>query len=178
MAYTATVYNVMIASPSDVDDERSIVRDVVHEWNSIHAQDRVTVLMPIGWETDSSPAMGGRPQEIINDQVLQRSDLLIAVFWTRIGSPTREAASGTIEEIERHVSSGKAAMIYFSSAPVRADSVDQEQFDAIQEFKAQCRSRGLIEEYESLAEFRQKLTRHLAQTVIRCLPASLDSGAS
>lgn len=176
--YPASVYNVIIASPSDVDDERVIVREVVHEWNSIHAEDRNTVLMPLGWETDSSPAMGGRAQEIVNDQLLQRSDLLIAAFWTRIGSPTGEAPSGTIEEIEKHISLGKPAMIYFSSAPVRADSVDREQYDALQKFKVDCRRRGLIEGFESLTEFREKLTRQLAQTVIRYLPRYAASGVS
>ena len=82
----------------------------------------------------------------------------------------RAGPSFQIEEIEKHLSSGKPAMICFSSAPVRADSVDRDQYDALQHFKADCRRRGLTEEYESLAEFREKLTRQLAQTVIRYLP--------
>jgi hypothetical protein len=66
LAYQATVYKVMIASPSDVVQERRVIREVIHEWNSIHAEDRGIVLMPIGWETHSSPSMGERAQEIIN----------------------------------------------------------------------------------------------------------------
>jgi hypothetical protein len=50
MSYTALVVKVMIASPSDVPRERQLVRDVIHEWNAVHAEDRKVVLMPVGWE--------------------------------------------------------------------------------------------------------------------------------
>lgn len=164
MAFSATAYNVMIASPGDVQIERNIVRDVVHEWNAVNAFARSTVLLPVGWETHSSPLMGGHPQSIINWQTLKNSDLLIAVFWTRLGTPTPNAASGTVEEIEEHITLGKPAMIYFSSAPVAIDSVDQDQYAALTQFKNQCKDRGLFESYESVSEFHDKVRRHLAMT--------------
>jgi len=101
--------------------------------------------------------MGDRPQAIINKQVLKDCDILIAIFWTRLGSPTGVAASGTVEEIEEHIAAGKPAMIYFSSAPVVADSIDPDQYAALKAFKAECQRRGLIEFYDSLADFREKL---------------------
>lgn len=169
MSYVATILNVMIASPGDVTDEPDIVRAVVHEWNVINAEDRAQVLVPTGWDTHSSPEMGDRPQGVIKEQILKNADLLIAVFWTRLGSPTGKAESGTVEEIEEHLAQSKPAMIYFSSVPVRADTVDRQQYDALLAFKQTCSARGLIETYESLAEFRDKLTRHLALTIIRSL---------
>ena len=127
MAFDATVVNVMIASPSDVATERQNIRDIVNGWNAVHAQDRHLVLLPCAWETHASPVMGNRPQAIINKQLLKQCDLLVAVFWTKLGSPTGEAVSGTVEEINEHVAGGKPAMIYFSDAPVRPDSVDDTQ---------------------------------------------------
>jgi len=167
MSYTATVLKVMLASPSDVSQEIRMARNIIQEWNDIHAEDRNIVLMAIGWETHSSPEMGDRPQEIINKQVLKDCDLLVAVFWTRLGSPTGSAPSGTVEEIEEHLSSKKPALIYFSSAPVRPDSVDNEQYTALLKFKDSCRKRGLVEDYDDLAAFHGKFARHLAQTIIR-----------
>jgi len=167
MSYNATVYKVMIASPSDVTDERIIVREVIQEWNSVHSEDRQTVLMPLGWETDASPSMEDRPQEVISRQILRNCDLLVAAFWTRLGSPTGKSPSGTVEEIEEHWGADKPAMIYFSSVPVVMESVEPEQWEALQAFKKQCRDRGLVETYESLQEFREKFSRQLAQTVIR-----------
>src|ERR1017187_7980774 len=162
----------MVASPADVSQERVIVRDVIAEWNAIHAYDRKTVLMPLGWETHATPEMGDRPQAIINGQLLKDSDLLVAMFWTRVGSPTGAAQSGTVEEIEEHIGAGKPAMIYFSSAPVRPDSIDNDQYSALQAFKESLRVRGLFEKYESLSEFRIKFARQLAQKVISHFPTT------
>lgn len=167
MSYRATVLNVMLASPSDVSKERRIVRDVVHEWNAVNSADREIVLMPIGWETNAFPEMGDRPQALINRQLLDGCDVLIAVFWTRLGSPTGTAASGTVEEIQEHLAANKPALIYFSVTPVRLDSVDSAQYEALLEFKSSLLSKGLVQEYEDLAGFREKVARHLAQTVIR-----------
>jgi hypothetical protein len=176
MSYTARVVQVMIASPSDVAKERQLIRDVVHDWNAIHAEDRKIVLMPIGWETHSTPDMSDRPQAIINKQLLKSCDLLVAVFWTRVGSPTGVAASGTVEEINEHLASGKPAMIYFSAVPVRMDSVDGEQYEKLRAFKDDLRSRGLFDEYEDLTTFRTKFTRHLAQRVIASFAGGEDAG--
>lgn len=170
MAYDATVLKVMIASPGDVANERRIARDIVHEWNAIHSEDRSTVLLPIAWETHAVPAMGKRAQEIINKQLLRDTDLLVGVFWTRIGTPTGVATSGTVEEVEEHLKAGKPVMLYFSTAPVRLDSIDEDQYRALKEFRESCRQRGLVEEYESIGEFREKLTRQLSQIVIQRFP--------
>jgi hypothetical protein len=161
MPYQATTFNVMIASPSDVAAERAAVRQALADWNVIHSASRRIVLLPIGWETHSSPQMGQHPQKVLNEQLLARSDLLIGVFWTRIGTPTPTHASGSVEEIEEHISAGKPTMLYFSNQPVRLDSVDNEQYTKLSAFKASCKQRGLFEEYLDLAEFREKFFRHL-----------------
>jgi hypothetical protein len=161
MSYNAKTFNVMIASPGDVASERTIIRDVVYEWNAVNSNSRKIVLLPIGWESHSSPEMGASPQTIINNQILEKCDILIGVFWTRIGTATDEYASGTVEEIERHLACGKPAMLYFSSQPVAMDTADLEQIGKLKEFKKSLQSRGLYEGYDSLSDFRTKLYRHL-----------------
>jgi hypothetical protein len=99
MSFIASVVNIMIASPSDVAEERRSIRDIIHTWNAIHAEYGKLVLLPLSWESHASPLLGDRAQAIIDKQVLERCDLLVAVFWTRLGSPTGEASSGTVEEI-------------------------------------------------------------------------------
>jgi len=178
MSYLATVINVMIATPSDVATERQIVRDVLNEWNVVYSHDRRAVLLPIGWDTHSAPEMGDRPQGIINKRILEDADLLVAVFWTRLGSPTGRAASGTVEEIQEHVGAGKPAMIYFSSAPVRPESVEDAQYRALRDFRGKIEPLGLVESYESMTEFRAKFSRQLALTVIRQWNTTDTPGAS
>ena len=121
--------------------------------------------MPAGWETHAAPSMGDRPQEIINKQVLDNCDLLIGAFWTRIGTPTGKSVSGTVEEIEKHISAGKPAMLYFSSAPVRHESVDQSQYEKLNKFKKKCQKSGLIVTYDNLSEFKERLYRQLVITL-------------
>lgn len=168
MSYFAKVFNVMIASPTDVAAERKIIRDVIYEWNAVNSESKRIVLMPVGWESHSSPEMGESPQEIINKQVLDRCDLLVGVFWTRLGTPTTEYVSGTIEEIERHILASKPAMLYFSSKSVELGLVDLEQFQELSDFKESCRNRGLYENYNSHADFKEKFYRHLQLKLNEC----------
>lgn len=161
MPYDAIVYKVMIASPSDVAHERSIIREIIHEWNTVNSDSRKIVLLPIGWETHSSPTMGDRPQEIINKQVAKDCDILVGVFWTRIGTPTEHHLSCTVEEIEEHIARDKPTMLYFSSVPVIPDSVDQEQYSNLKKFKDSCSTRGIYETYANLNDFKDKFYRHL-----------------
>jgi hypothetical protein len=161
MSYNAVVYNIMIASPGDMEPERAIIREVIVRWNYAHAETRCIILMPVGWDTHSSPAMGARPQSILNGQILEGADLLIGVFWTRIGTASGEYPSGSVEEIEEHIKAGKPAMLYFSSAPVVYGSVDRDQYDQLMEFKQSCQSRGIYEEFDSTSEFRRKFDQHL-----------------
>jgi hypothetical protein len=183
MPFQATVLKVMIASPGDVNDERQIVREEVYEWNHIHTNDRKLVLLPIGWETHSTPSLGERGQSIINREVLAGCDLLIAMFWKRIGTPTGDYASGTVEEIKEHVKAGKPAMLYFSSAPVPQEVIEDKhrlkQYQDLLRFKAECFKDGLVESYDSLDDFRDKLARQLAQKINLNYPSDpINAGAS
>ena len=99
MVYKANVLQVMIASPGDVTEERNAAREEIIGWNYIGSYEKKLVILPVGWETHSSPELGDRPQAIINKQVLDDCDILIGIFWTRLGTPTDLAASGTVEEI-------------------------------------------------------------------------------
>jgi hypothetical protein len=161
MPYEATVYKVMIASPSDVAIERNLIREVLAEWNVIHSQGREVVLLSVGWETHSSPEMGSAPQEIINKQILKDSYLLVGVFWTRLGTATDNHPSGSVEEIEEHIKMGKPTMLYFSAAPVKQDSVDETQWNSLRIFKESCKSRGLFAEYHDVNDFKNQFFRHL-----------------
>ncbi|WP_298962316.1 hypothetical protein [uncultured Methylobacterium sp.] len=169
MSYNAHVFEIMIASPSDVPDERQIIREVINEWNVLHSRDRKTILMPIGWETHSAPDLSDRPQQIINDRLLSHTDILVGIFWTRLGSHTGKAASGTVEEIEQHLSDNRPVMLYFSDTPVALSSVDREQYEKLNEFKVWAMKKGLIETYTSKKQFRDKFRRHLSQTMTRVI---------
>ncbi len=161
MSYDAKVFNVMIASPSDVASERSIVREVIYDWNAVHSERESIVLLPVGWESHSSPEMGDRAQAIINRQTLDKCDLLVGIFGTRIGTDTGEYPSGTIEEIELHIDSGKPAMVYFSKQLGGSDNFDKNQYAKLEELRRDYEGRGLYEIYDGDADFKDKFYRQL-----------------
>ncbi len=166
MSYDARVFTILIASPGDVAMERSVISEVIHEWNNINSRDRSIVLLPLRWETHSHPEMGAEPQEIINRQIVDGCDIAVGVFWTRLGTPTSSAESGTAEEVARVGQSGKTVMLYFSKAPVSPDSLDLQEIARLRKFKSQQFPKGLIEEYTSVQEFRDKFARQLASKIL------------
>lgn len=161
MSYPAQVFRILIASPSDVSSERDIAVKVIQEWNDLNSFDRQLVLLPLRWETHSAPQYAARPQEIINHQVVDHCDMLIGIFWTRIGSPTGQADSGTVEEIERVADDGKLVMLYFSQAKQDVDNIDPEQLIKLREFRRKTLPNALIESYQDQIEFREKLAKQL-----------------
>lgn len=170
MAYSASVVEVMIASPGDVQDERKIVYDILLNWNIVNTPSRRVVLHPIRWETHAAPDLAGRPQGLINERLLSYCDLLVAVFWTRLGSPTGIHESGTVEEIKNHVGSGKTAMVYFSNRPVVPGSYQQDQFDKVLDFKRWCQQAGIVREFENVIDFERNFARDL-EIILRDSPS-------
>jgi hypothetical protein len=164
MARGSLVLSVLIASPSDVGKERDVVTEVIHEWNAVHSRRMGISLEPIRWETHTFPVSGERPQEIIDKQIVDNCDFVIGIFGVRLGTPTGEAQSGTIEEIERLRERGKHISLYFSNAAVPRDA-DRQQFEALQQYQ-QARSKDtLYGVFTRPEDLRQQFSRHLPQLV-------------
>jgi len=113
------------------------------------------------WETHSAPEYGKRPQEIINRQVVDNCDLLVGIFWTRLGSPSGVSDSGTIEEIERVATQGKPVMLYFSQSKQDPDKINIEQLQKLRTFKEKTFPRALVESFSNQIEFRDKLAKQI-----------------
>lgn len=167
MPFTAKIFQVLVASPSDVRGEREEVQKVIHHWNSVNGMNFKIFLQPVLWEKDSLPEVGDRPQELLNKQIVRDSDLLVATFWTRLGTPTGKAESGTIEEIQEFREAKKPILLYFSGQPVAPNSIDQEQFEQLTIFKKTAQKDGLYYEYNSIEEFSTCLFSHLTKIASR-----------
>jgi hypothetical protein len=164
MPFDAQVLKVFIASPGDVNRERRVARKVIFEWNDEHAEAERIVTLPIGWETHSFPASGDHPQHIIDAQVLEGCDLLVAIFWSRLGEKTPDAESGTVGEIEKHIQAGKQAMVYFSRKAL-PQGHDPDQFARVKQFEESVRGRVLYGSYASPKDFADQLKGHLLRAV-------------
>lgn len=161
MTFQANALRVMIASPGDVTEERKAVTEEILRWNDANAFARKLVLLPVKWETHSTPQQGNHPQAIINRQLLDYADIMIAIFGTRIGTPTEAYISGTVEEIKTHVAAGKTAKVYFSEVPVPPSSLDPEQYARLQTFRKECQTTGLYATFASVQQLRTDFRHHL-----------------
>ena len=150
----------MIASPNDVSEERQLVRDAIYEWNAIHSKQFGVMLNPVGWETHVAPEMGGRPQEIINKRILEDSDILLGIFWTRLGTETGEYVSGTVEEISRHIASQKLTSIYICDRPIPPSKIT-DQYQKLQVQIREWMPNGVLEFYNDLLTLKQKIKDHI-----------------
>jgi tetratricopeptide (TPR) repeat protein len=165
MPFTANVIRVLIASPSDLVEERRVAIATVYEWNALHAEAECVVLLPVAWETHATPRSGVRPQAAINEQLVDQSDILVGMFWTKLGTSTGVAPSGTVEEIERFISAGKPALLYFSKRPVDPGTIDTKQNRKLKEFKETTQKNALVGSFDSLEALQETLARHLLSEV-------------
>jgi len=178
MVTESKIVRIVIASPGDVSEERNSVPGLFTEWNNANAKDGVQ-LHPKMWETAAVPEYGDHPQHVINRQIIEEGDLLVALFWTKVGSPTPTAKSGTIEEIREFIRAkgGRRVMVYFCNREI-AQSPDQIDHDAIrilQEFKREIRDNCLYAEFDPVSELHYKLYRHLDTKVDELLTGKLPT---
>lgn len=167
MAFNAKVLKVLIASPGDVQEERKEIPNVLRRWNNENGESKGIVLLPVGWEHESYPiydpkSKGG--QSILNEQIVRKADIVIGIFWTRLGTSTKEFASGTVEEIERSALAGKPVSVYFSSANPPYDH-NAAQFALVKEYKEKLRGNALTGEYQTLNGFKEQIREHLSPLV-------------
>src|SRR5262245_34260005 len=98
-------FRIVVASPSspaDVLEFRKIVFEVIDEMNTTFEIQKLAI-RHLGWEEYASPGIGDHPQAVVSGQLLKEYDILIALFTTSLGTPTLNARSGTVEEIEHAI---------------------------------------------------------------------------
>lgn len=154
--YQANIYRIMIGSPSDIKEEISIAREVLNNWNNLNSEKNRMVLLPIHWSISSYPTMGKHPQKLLNEQLVEKSDLMICIFGTRLGSPTDTEISGTVEEIKEHRKAGKDVMVFFKMSVDDISSVDLQQLQKIKDFKESIKNDVLWCEFSDAKDFEKK----------------------
>lgn len=157
MAFAAHVVSVLIASPGDTTAERDAVEQSIHQWNADRAHREEAVLVPLRWEVNAVPVMSDSPQAAINKQLLDRADIVVGVFFSRLGQATERYPSGTVEEIIEANEAGKPVHVYFSTADVPRAQIDVDQLTALETVKKDLQTRALYGEFASAEELKMKV---------------------
>ncbi len=154
--FQANCYNVMIVSPSDVSNEREIVKNVLYKWNELNSRCHNIVFSVLGYDINAHADSGSHPQESLNRQLLKEADLIIAIFWTKLGTPTKEYSSGSVEEISKHIKEGKKALIYFNNKTFEPkDSERKKQYKKLMKYKESIKNEAFYKEFSSEGEFER-----------------------
>lgn len=156
-----TAYDLLISCPGDVLQYADVVKECVESFNHTLGCLNNAEIVTRYWATDSFPQSGDRPQELLNKQFVRDCDAAVAIFWTKFGTPTDKYGSGTEEEIEEMLSSGKQVFLYFVDAPINPSVIDMDQYHKVLDFKGKYKGRGLYGLVKDENDLRKQFSNHL-----------------
>lgn len=166
-------YRLLLISPSDVNKERDVVTQAVARWNAQIGEALKARVDVVKWETHAAPDLSGPPQEVLGKQIVDGCDFGLAVFWTRIGTPTPTHISGSVEEIERLCAQKKRVMLYFCERAIRHDA-DIEEYSRLRDVRGEYEKQGLIGTYVEPHELESAVLTHLTSAVKALLSKKTD----
>ena len=167
------ILRLVVASPGDVQAERDVVNRVTEEINRGTAADRGLRLEVVRWETDASPGFGREGPQGHIDRILriEECNVLIGIFWKRLGTPTKDARSGTEHELRLAYESWRKngrpqIMVYFNQKPYAPQSEEEiAQWGQVLKFKKGFPKEGLWWSYKGTTEFESLLRAHLTNFI-------------
>lgn len=173
MPRTVVTYKIFLASPSDVKEEREIVKKEIETYNRIHSCDNI-MLELLCWEDSTYPSFGDYPQDVVNSQIGDDYDVFIGILWARFGTPTLEYKSGTEEEFyrayERYNNGDDVElMVYRKDESISPSAIDVEQLKKVNSFTSKVADLGgYYFTFTGKEQFHDILLKHL-EGVIRDL---------
>jgi len=179
---TKTILRIVVASPSDVQDERKLLDGIIEELNRGIAATMNVRLELCRWETDAFPGFHPEGPQGLIDPILkiEDCDIFLGIFGRRFGTPAKGAASGTEHEFQTAYQSWKARgrpqiMFYFKEdrqLPQTAE--EQEQRARLDQFKKNFPKEGFSWNYKNKKDFERLVRNNLTQ-YLRNLDASGNS---
>ncbi len=176
---------ILIASPSDVQRERELLLDKLEtKFRRDHFEERCGArIIVTGWEF--VPSQSGYAQDIINSDLVQKSNIILAVFRHKLGSPTIDiktgddrSPSGTAEELlyairNKKIKNPPLGMAYFyANAPVLSlDSIDfdkiKNEWQRLKEFREEIKNEILYKTYKHEEEILEIVCPDLCDNIIK-----------
>lgn len=159
MPTNITRYRVLLSAPSDAEVECKAAEEELHKINRMHCLETGIDFFPTDWRRDSRADSGDEPQKLLNKQIVEDADIILAIFKERFGTPTNKYGSGTEEEIFLGLELGKPVLIYFWVPPKGHVSQDEQQLALIDELKDKLQNKVLYQLFSDLDKLRSQV-RH------------------
>lgn len=174
--------NIFISSAADVNEERTIAREVIQHLNDHPLYRDRLYLRTVSYEDFVPVALGISPQETVDTYMksADQSDIFIGILWSRLGTPFIDDStgikyeSGTAYEfakaLEAYEQTGSPRVLLYRSTKRTARSLDLDQAARVQQFfKRLDGARNVLNDsfrtFENAAEFRELLFRDLGQAL-------------
>ena len=164
MASHILQFKLLLMSPGDVDEERKAAAEIVQYWNAQIGNALNVNIDLVKWETHSQPVTGMHPQKALNKQLVDIADFGIAIFWSKLGTPTDTHCSGTAEEIDGLLRKGAKVSIYISKKPIEQNST--QSYLELTNYIDSIKSEALFQYYSATQQFRELLLLHLTKSII------------
>jgi GTPase SAR1 family protein len=171
-----TEIKVFVSGPSDVENEKDIVKSVCGSLSKMKDKEGI-IVTPIHWNEDVIPQITGEAPQIIINNYLEKSDydIFIGVLWKRFGDQQENGLTPTEEEFEHALNRYKVEKrplisVFFKNETFYPEGqYATKQFLAVQKFSDRIKSLGLYKSffkerkfhetvYETINDFISKLT--------------------
>lgn len=166
-----SVVTIFLASPGDLNEERSIAKNIVERVNHVFSRQTGYYLDLLGWE-DTLPGFS-RPQELINKEV-DSCDLFIGVLWHRWGQSTGKFSSGFEEEFtrarERKIKTDTPELwLFFKSVDEESLKDPGNQLKRVLKFKKEqgINKELLYKEFTSTEHWSEILREYLSSYILK-----------
>jgi len=166
---------IILISPSDVEKEKKVVKNIVEEINDIF-KDSNQLLILYTWDTDVSASYDlNGPQGVIEkDLRIEDSDIVVALFYKRFGIPTGDSKSGTEHEIKLalksyNIKKRPIIKIYFKKPVVDLDNLSEseyQQYLLLREFKKRIQKDFLTRDYSNVTELEKILRKEFGKFLL------------
>ena len=168
---------IVIIAPSDVEDEVDTIRGIIDLANSFRPEQPIR---PWYWRRDATPGLHVEgPQGVTDEQMrISSADLVIAIFWTRLGTPVGTESSGTLHELNLAWDSWRsigtpAVWIYFCKRPIPQDALeDSGQFSALRSFRSNLPREQSFWEFTDPDDLETIFANHLGNWLQRNAPSN------
>lgn len=157
------IIRITLCAPGDVSKDIGILDHGIADWNRLHWDATNCGIKSRHWKADATPDMSDRPQGVINQQLIDDADLIVAVFWSRFGTPTGIASSGTEEEVRRAIAAKTRVFLYFSDLEPLPPDTNDDQLARLHRFRDEMLGTGLAWRFRNRSQLKAIFAAHLAK---------------
>jgi len=161
---------IVLASPSDLPEERNMIRRLVDEINPVCMRNEVVIDLRM-WE-NSAPGMNEKgPQGVVDiDLEIPKADIFICLYWKRVGTiiPS-EGIAGTEHELNIAIDSFNKirkpdVKVFFKS--MTDDEAKEADSLYIKEIAHRLQPMGLYNSFETVDALRSKINTIIQAAVL------------